>query len=883
MASANRPGLPRITDRLLHRPELERRLSKWAPLTIVKGLRGYGKTTAVAAFLERQSPEDVTVLWVGVGPVGGGGASFEDYLSQALRAGRATPGPLPGHLDQSAFDELRSALVDEPPDRKFVLVIDNFEQVRDERVLTELMSLLELHRNLHIFVCCQGHHPIESMATGMIEVNAIEPGELLLGIDEIVELSLAMGSPIDHNAAKGLHSAVGGGVSMLQMVLAGAEHADNPTVRPAAIEDYVRIQLLGDVADKSLMEHLMRFSCTELTIWPLFRDLCGDLDPRRLLDDMEATGLVARVNDAEGLSFSMPAPVREILHDEYIASAPDKARRFHCELAQWFAAHSAHKHTSLAFHHAVVGGSWGLMDKVWSEGIVTMIREDPVLLSRSLNAIPTEIITSRPSMLVLRDISHIAAVDTDAAGRRATLRSFADACTRLVNNQWDTIELNELLILATGYLIEMRLCGRLESSAAFADRVNARATAPAATQPMNRGRFAFFHLHRGITRMLLGDDADAIASYKSAWEYATGAGVDFVQAQAAANLALTYALRGDTAEAKEWLGRYKCLDTSDWPGTYVLGVGAHLAEGLLALDALDNDAVCSALEYLGDGSAALELWAFIAFLYAEHGLCSNRAAEALAHLDRVQEAKGDDDAKAFAATLLSRARADLLIACGRGEQAKQMTESQGVAKPWMRVPVARIRLLGGQEIAKHLDSLSWGPALAAGDRLEALLLVAVGALRRGDTGDAKHLADRALSLYEQTGILRPFAAIEQGERAQLVELADRQLHPDDEARLFRQAPLYPDRLEFIDLSSHEHSVLEALATTSSRQEIADLLFVSVNTVKTQLSSIYHKLGTNTRDEALAKAQEHRLLPGAIPNEQASPTQPSPPKMRPKAT
>ena len=144
------------------------------------------------------------------------------------------------------------------------------------------------------------------------------------------------------------------------------------------------------------------------------------------------------------------------------------------------------------------------MDEVWSEGIVTMIREDPVLLSRSLNAIPTEVVTLRPSMLVLRDISQIATADTDAHGRRATLRAFADGCTRLVNKQWKTIELNELLILATGYLIELRLLGRLTDSVVFADRVNARVTTLSATQPMNNGRFAWFHLHSGITRMLLG-------------------------------------------------------------------------------------------------------------------------------------------------------------------------------------------------------------------------------------------------------------------------------------------------------------------------------------------------------------------------------------------
>lgn len=137
---------------------------------------------------------------------------------------------------------------------------------------------------------------------------------------------------------------------------------------------------------------------------------------------------------------------------------------------------------------------------------------------------------------------------------------------------------------------------------------------------------------------------------------------------------------------------------------------------------------------------------------------------------------------------------------------------------------------------------------------------AVGALRRGDTGDAKRLADRARDLYEQTGILRSFATIARGEHAQLVELADRQLDPADEATLARRAHVYPDRLMFVDLSEHEHSVLEALATTKSRQEIADLLFVSVNTVKTQLSSIYQKLESSTRDETLAKAHEHGLLP-----------------------
>jgi len=46
-------------------------------------------------------------------------------------------------------------------------------------------------------------------------------------------------------------------------------------VLPAVVEDFVRTQLLADFEDEALMEHLMRFSLTELCTWPLFRDLCG--------------------------------------------------------------------------------------------------------------------------------------------------------------------------------------------------------------------------------------------------------------------------------------------------------------------------------------------------------------------------------------------------------------------------------------------------------------------------------------------------------------------------------------------------------------------------------------------------------------------------------
>jgi ATP/maltotriose-dependent transcriptional regulator MalT len=54
-------------------------------------------------------------------------------------------------------------------------------------------------------------------------------------------------------------------------------------------------------------------------------------------------------------------------------------------------------------------------------------------------------------------------------------------------------------------------------------------------------------------------------------------------------------------------------------------------------------------------------------------------------------------------------------------------------------------------------------------------------------------------------------------------------------------------------------VLEQMAQGKSNQEIADTLFVSVNTVKTHLSNVFSKLGAQRRTQAIQKAKELGLL------------------------
>ncbi|MEQ8207601.1 MAG: response regulator transcription factor [Woeseia sp.] len=66
-------------------------------------------------------------------------------------------------------------------------------------------------------------------------------------------------------------------------------------------------------------------------------------------------------------------------------------------------------------------------------------------------------------------------------------------------------------------------------------------------------------------------------------------------------------------------------------------------------------------------------------------------------------------------------------------------------------------------------------------------------------------------------------------------------------------------LIYLGISRREQDVLALLAEGRSNQEIADRLFVSVNTVKTHLQNLYQKLDVGRRGQAVEKARSLKLV------------------------
>lgn len=68
------------------------------------------------------------------------------------------------------------------------------------------------------------------------------------------------------------------------------------------------------------------------------------------------------------------------------------------------------------------------------------------------------------------------------------------------------------------------------------------------------------------------------------------------------------------------------------------------------------------------------------------------------------------------------------------------------------------------------------------------------------------------------------------------------------------------KLEQLGISKREYEVLELMSKGHSNQEIADKLFVSLNTIKTHSSNLFLKLEAKRRTQAIQKAKELNLIP-----------------------
>jgi LuxR family maltose regulon positive regulatory protein len=187
----------------------------------------------------------------------------------------------------------------------------------------------------------------------------------------------------------------------------------------------------------------------------------------------------------------------------------------------------------------------------------------------------------------------------------------------------------------------------------------------------------------------------------------------------------------------------------------------------------------------------------------------------------------------------------------------------GPTKETERLVLARL-LIESQRIEEALDLLEWvGSQPSSRYLIEAAKLRAIAALRSGDSS-APLLLQVAFAMAQAEGFVQTFVDDSRA-LARIGRPGDvaiyRPVTTDGYSMPVSGISMERDhRSPVVEaLTDRELSVLQLLPTRMTNQEIAEELFISINTVKTHVKAIYRKLEVGDRNAAVDSAVSMRLI------------------------
>lgn len=371
---------------------------------------------------------------------------------------------------------------------------------------------------------------------------------------------------------------------------------------------------------------------------------------------------------------------------------------------------------------------------------------------------------------------------------------------------------------------------------------------------------AYWYLQTGITHELAGNHDAAARMYRSGWQMRHGDELGFCGRDLAGKLAAHAAWRGRLREASHWAEVGAQLPGADHWATSYVGVGYDLAHSTIAVDRLDHGRAATLVAQGAQDPKGEEFWAHRVHVAVRHLLSAAEPFEALERLDEASAMSLRSVAGTGThADLTNTARAETMLALGRGNLAAAAIGA--VHDTRLRTPLrARIRLLcGAPDDTRALTSAALAGPTWRRQRIELLLLDAVAACCLGEQRHGIAQVRTALRLICAEGSLRALTTVPRSGLAPLAAQVPDLSEALDEIDRRGFKDLYPEQIDMVELSAREQAILSTLAEGRTLAETAAAHFVSLNTVKTQVRSLYAKLRVNTRRDLLVAATDRGLL------------------------
>ncbi len=849
----SRVAVPLIPPGAIERDRLTKRLSRPAPLTVLRAPSGFGKTVAVAQWLAAPAGPEGPAVWLRVDAALDARSFWAELAELLVEAGIfvATAGGVTRRAIETSLRRFAGPVT---------IVADGIDELCDGQVERQVIDPARYCRNVHLVVCVRSSRHFPSSLQDDIDTTLIESPELAFTIDEIASIP-PIADTFPARWAADTHRCMAGWPEPTRAILRALQEDPRQSVDGASLlvaRDYLETHVLPAFHDEGWMEFSLATSLPEILDQEVAQHITNDQSAGRRLERLESAGVVTTDRHRGRRVYRWPDAIQNVLRKEYTQRHPDNVAALHQRLAHWYLREDDARS---AMRHALHAADTALLVQIVEDSWGTLLHEDPAALDSALAAIPAEAILASPRVAAARDIRMHLLGDV----RDATVLTLPDPLPtdeRALKSLAGSRGARAALHTASSLMVASRLRGIPHQAVDYACRSEILARYALMRRPAEvRSLVPNVLLQTGITKLVFGDRNAAESILRLAYQTSSDQVSGFVQRDAAGKLALLNAICGDTTRAETWLDRHRTAAASTGALTPAIERTALLARAFIAIDRLRSDELARLLPLIDQESIEERGWRpFVTYLHARRSLIWGDRRGALSLLeydmDRLAPWLGQNTTMG---PLLTAARVELLLSLGLGERARSVLAGTD-QHPALQPTAARLALLTGDESAGRLATVH-DASHSPNARSELMLIAALARYQQGDMNGATDSLLEALHTARATRSLFPFAMVPRAPLRRVAEAIP------EAAALLEAEPLrstpspFTGTVTLIELTARERRVLDRIATGSTLQEAAKELFVSYNTIKTQVRSLYAKLGANSRTEALVSAARHGLLPG----------------------
>jgi LuxR family maltose regulon positive regulatory protein len=845
-------------------------------VTVVSAPPGSGKTWLLRSWSERahgrrriafvsveRDQRDPQQFWLSV--VRG--------IRQSLPAAEAlAEGPTPAFDGEAMVDGILFELADEP--EPVVLIIDDLHELHSEDALAQLERLLSrLPSSACAVLSARRDPPIRLHRLRLAgQVANIRAADLQFSEDETRELLRASGITLSTDDAATLHRRSEGWAAGLRLAAISLEGHPDPERFVAefsgtdrAIGEYLIAEMLERQPD-DVRNMLLRTSILDRISGELADLLTGRAGCERFLLELEDANAFVVSLDPDRTWFRYHQLFADFLRLELRRTASEQVPDLHRRAAGWLQNHGA---IVEAVRHAQGARDWSHAARLLTDHLFSLTLDGlEATIAALLRSFPPGASGADPELALANAAVQLGqGHKEEAAGQLALAESHLERIPeeRRRRHAMAIDSLRLTMARRSGQFTEViEQVNLLDASIAKAKELMAIGGELGAVALMNlgivetwTGRLADAerHLSQGAAlaqaigrpylevacRAHLGFPSERVscAAARERGQQAVtlaerhGWGDRAIIAPALGALAGVTIWMGDFDDAERWLRRAREFDAADIdPSAAVL---LHVATGMLHAALGQQESALKAFEAAARAQSLLN---------GTHVLAPRIAG----WLAATQARLGMPDA----------ARASLAVLPADQWRTADIYNAHAVI------------YLAEKEPAKALGALrdvlnGTTPNVPPFTLVETQLLAAAAHLHLGDRSAAGAAIEAALTSAEPDRLIFPFAATADTELLDALthhKTAHEALLADIVEVLGGAAPASTDKDDkpsADDLSPSELRVLRYLPTNLTRSEVAQQLYVSVNTVNTHFRNIYFKLGVQDRSAAVRRARELRLL------------------------